>query len=113
MHLLRRNANSMPDILFLDLNMPRKNGYQCLEEIKNNSQFEQLPITIFSTSYEPTIANKLYKNGARYYICKSPDFLQFKSVIHIALTLLKTETASMSAKEVFLLNDLEKMLLMK
>jgi response regulator RpfG family c-di-GMP phosphodiesterase len=107
------NAPVLPDVLFLDLNMPLKNGYQCLEEIKNNPKFEQLPVIIFSTFYEPTIADKLYKNGARYYICKPPDFSRLTNVIHIALMLIVKAPDLITEKEVFYINDLKKMLFEK
>src|SRR5688572_16072019 len=60
----------LPDVLFLDLNMPRKDGFQCLLEIKQNEKLKQLPVIIFSTSFHPDAVNKLYENGAQYYIRK-------------------------------------------
>ena len=106
-------ATALPDVLFLDLNMPLKNGYQCLEEKKKNSKFKQLPVIIFSTFYEPTIADKLYKSGARYYICKPSDFTQLKDVIRIALMLIINPPKSIKDKAVYMLNDLEKTLFVK
>ncbi len=76
------NATILPDILFLDLNMPRKNGFECLIEIKLLSKYDQLPIIIFSTSYEQNMVNLLYKNGASYYIRKPAEFSELKKVIH-------------------------------
>src|SRR5690348_3605911 len=47
--------NPMPDLLFLDLNMPRKNGFECLSEIKASATLASLPVIVLSTSSEPDI----------------------------------------------------------
>ena len=87
MQHLKDKADRLPNVLFLDLNMPRKNGFTCLEEIKRSERLKELPFIIFSTSYDKHIADQLYKNGAQYYICKPTEFSQLKKVILQALTL--------------------------
>jgi CheY-like chemotaxis protein len=84
------NAQVLPDILFLDLNMPRKDGFQCLIEIRKNDKLKQLPVVIFSTSYQPDAVTKLYENGAQYYIRKPSNFEHFKKVIRHAIILVTT-----------------------
>ena len=86
MHRLRSDTDRLPDVLFLDLNMPRKNGMECLAEIKQSEKLRQLPIIIFSTSYEQEIVNLLYKSGAQHYIRKPNSFTQLAAVIKQALT---------------------------
>ena len=78
MHLLINETPELPHILFLDLNMPRKNGFECLTEIKLSEKLKQLPVIVFSTSFEQEMVNLLYKNGAQYFIRKPSEFLQFK-----------------------------------
>src|SRR5688572_30611735 len=68
---LKKNSKTLPDVLFLDLNMPRKNGTECLSEIKLNPKLKALPVIIYSTSLHKQIADALYKNGAHYYIQKN------------------------------------------
>lgn len=85
---LHNETNRLPDVLFLDLNMPRKNGFECLSEIKLNQKLKQLPVIIFSTSFEQEVVNLLYKNGAQYFIRKPSEFLQFKKIIHQTFTTL-------------------------
>jgi PleD family two-component response regulator len=63
-----------PDIVFLDLNMPRKNGNTCLEEIKTNIDLKNIPVVIISTSCDDSVADVLYKKGAHFYICKPTDY---------------------------------------
>lgn len=49
MKLLTNQTNELPHVLFLNLNMPRKNGFECLREIKFNKKLKQLPVIVFST----------------------------------------------------------------
>lgn len=88
MQSLLHSTSNIPDILFLDLNMPRINGFACLNEIKNSDVLKSIPVVILSTSYEKRIAEELYKSGAQCYICKPNDFSQLKKVIHQALDLI-------------------------
>jgi CheY-like chemotaxis protein len=83
MAYLSENMEQLPDVIFLDLNMPRKNGFECLLEIKLNQKLNQVPVIIFSTSFEQEMVNMLYKNGAKYYIRKPSEFLQFKKNIEM------------------------------
>src|SRR5580698_1127062 len=57
--LLTNEVNELPHILFLDLNMPRKNGFECLSEIKTSEKLKQLPVIVFSTSFEQEVVNML------------------------------------------------------
>jgi CheY-like chemotaxis protein len=67
---LDKNSDKLPDVLFLDLNMPRKNGSECLAEIKTNKKLKDFPIIIYSTSHNDDIADILYRDGAYYYMRK-------------------------------------------
>ncbi len=63
-----------PYVIFLDLNMPRKNGFECLKEIREDVKLKDIPVIILSTSTNPEIIDKTYKGGANYYICKPKSF---------------------------------------
>ncbi|WP_343695027.1 response regulator [Flavobacterium sp.] len=76
---------SLPDLLFLDLNMPKKNGSECLAEIKQIETLKNFPIIIFSTSLDTEIVDVMYQKGATYYIRKPGDYSKLKSVIQNAL----------------------------
>ncbi len=104
MHLLTNEANKLPDILFLDLNMPRKNGFECLTEIKQNKKLKNLPVVIFSTSLEQDVVNMLYQNGAHFFIRKPSEFSLFKKIILYTLTLIMLEKFSKPEKENFVLS---------
>lgn len=102
MHFLTDESCVLPDILFLDLNMPRKNGYECLTEIKVNDRLKSLPVIIFSTSFDRDIVQELYKNGALYYISKPNEFTKLKKVIHNAISSV-TSTLSKTSLENFVI----------
>jgi CheY-like chemotaxis protein len=103
MQLLNNETTELPHILFLDLNMPRKNGFECLSEIKLNEKLKQLPIIMFSTSFEQEVVNLLYKNGAQYFIRKPSEFSQFKKIIQQSLTLIEQGNISQPTRENFVL----------
>ncbi len=85
MSYLRENVEHLPHVLFLDINMPRKSGMECLSEIKQNEKLKDLPVVMFSTSNSWETINMLFKSGADVYIHKPSDFAQLKQVIHHAL----------------------------
>jgi len=93
----------LPDLLFLDLNMPRKNGFDCLKEIRGSERLHLLPVIILSTSLEENMVNVLYANGADYYICKPNEFAQLVSVIRIALAITSETDHPRASRKDFLL----------
>lgn len=70
-----------PDLVFLDLNMPLKNGYECLMDIKRDQQYKDLPVIIFSTSVQPDTAVAVYNSGASLYVVKPNNFGDLKNLL--------------------------------
>ncbi len=103
MSYLSKNINKLPDVLFLDLNMPRKNGAECLKEIKLNKKLQHLPVIIYSTSLHEAVADELYKNGAHYYIRKT-DLLELRKVLHKVLTMIIENKFSRPPRSEFILS---------
>ena len=93
---LNNSENKLPDVLFLDLNMPRKSGLECLVEIKNDSKFKDLPVVIFSTSKDEIVMKKVFKAGVHVYIRKPGDFGQLKEIINNALPIVSEKTFNTS-----------------
>ena len=73
--MMHRDENFKPDFVFIDLNMPRMNGLECLEEIKKMDRFRDTPVYIYSTTDNPTTMEDSKKLGATGYIVK-PSGLQ-------------------------------------
>lgn len=103
MQLLRDRRNPQPDVLFLDLNMPKKNGYECLTEIRSDEKLRHIPIVIFTTSQQEDSINAVYQQGAHFYIRKPNDFSQLKSVVRKALTIDWAAQHAQPEKERFIL----------
>ncbi len=71
-----------PDIILLDLNLPRKDGREVLKEVKKNEDLKSIPIVILTTSSAKEDVIKTYNNHANCYITKPVDFDQFLMVIN-------------------------------
>jgi|SRR5690554_3367951 len=77
----------LPEIIFLDLNMPIKNGMQCLSEIRSNVKLKNLIVAIYSTSSSENDIEQTFINGANIYINKPNSFGALKKIIDKVLQL--------------------------
>ncbi len=102
MNYLIKNSETPPDVLFLDLNMPKKNGSECLAEIKRNSKLKNIPVVIYSTSVQKDTADVFYKSGAFYYVRKC-EFEELKRVLKQVLFLIETQNEQPERKN-FIVN---------
>lgn len=77
------HANDMhplPDLILLDLNMPRKDGREALREIKASEQLRHIPIVVLTTSDARADVETSYYNGANSFITKPPTFQRLSEV---------------------------------
>ena len=81
MNRLEDKKSHYPNLIFLDLNMPLKNGIECLEEIKNDDKLKYIPVVIFSTSKQKETINQAYNKGANFYMCKPDNFEKLKLLL--------------------------------
>jgi two-component system, chemotaxis family, response regulator Rcp1 len=85
MQFLRRQGKyegtPRPDLILLDLNMPRKNGHEVLGEIKADAALKDIPVIIFTTSKSKDDIRKSYGLHANCYISKPVDFDEFTTVV--------------------------------
>lgn len=93
----------LPEILFLDLNMPKKNGIECLQEIKANDKFSDVAIAIYSTSSSEEHIEETFVSGANIYIKKPNDFEKLKKVLSDVVTINWQYQTSGLNKDNFLL----------
>ncbi|MGA9639260.1 response regulator [Flavobacterium sp.] len=92
----------LPNFIFLDLNMPIKNGLQCLTEIRSNPNLKELNVAIYSTSSSQYDIDESYLNGANLYINKPNSFTKLREVIEKVLTRNEEMNLSAVCKENFL-----------
>ena len=89
-----------PRAIFLDLNMPRKNGFECLREIRDDDKLKALPVIILSTSGNSTAVDTTYVLGATAFLRKPPSFALLKKMIE---TILASDLEGKRSKEEFFL----------
>lgn len=101
MEYLKVNIKNIPDIIFLDISMPRKTGIECLVEILENELLNKIPIVMLSTSftkdetYERGITDMLLSMGAVEYIRKPNSISELKLIIENMLkTFIKANAES-------------------
>lgn len=70
-----------PDLILLDLNLPRKNGREVLSEIKSDDRFRAIPVVILTTSQAEEDVLRAYNLHANCYITKPVDFTQFTTIV--------------------------------
>ena len=70
-----------PDLILLDLNLPKKGGREVLEEIKTDPDLRDIPVVVLTTSQDAGDVSKAYNLHANCYITKPVDFLQFTEVV--------------------------------
>ena len=90
-----------PRVIFLDLNMPLKNGFECLKEIREDDKLNGTPVIILSTSGSSTAVDTTYALGATAYIRKPPSFTLLKKMIE---TILASDLRRKRSKAEFYLN---------
>ncbi len=100
---LLKNSGSLPDVLFLDNNMPRKNGSESLLEIKLDPKLQNLPVIIYSTYLHEDVADILYNNGAHFYVRKT-SLAELKKVLLQIFTLISEKKIIRPAREHFILS---------
>ena len=101
MEVLMSDTRELPDALFIDLNMPRKNGFECLSEIKLTAKLKHIPVIMYSTSNDQGVVDRLYDNGAQYFIRKPSMISQFEEIIHRTLILIAKRDLKQPAREHF------------
>ena len=82
-----QNPPPSPHIIFLDLNMPKKSGYQVLKEIRETDSTKTIPVVIFSTSNDNNAIKKTKELGANMYITKPGSYTKFKKILNSVLAL--------------------------
>jgi CheY-like chemotaxis protein len=79
-YLLRRgkyesaSASPRPDLILLDLNMPRKDGREALKEIRAHRELRRVPVVVFTTSRADTDIERVYELGANSFVTKPAGF---------------------------------------
>ncbi len=87
MEHLAQDGIKLPHVIFLDLNMPRKTGMECLNEIKKIQHLKDISIAIYSTSASEQDIEDTFVKGANVYIKKPSSFATLKKILKEVITL--------------------------
>lgn len=103
--------DQQPDVIFLDLNMPVMNGWQCLSFLKEQQQYKNIPVIMISTSSHQSDIDKANNSGALCYLVKPSNFRELSRVLQVIVDHLDTglsaalqELQQSSAKIIFACN---------
>ena len=78
---LKNQQSAPPDIILLDLNLPRMSGLEVLGKIKDDPDLRVIPVVILTTSQDEADIAKSYRSHANCYIAKPVDFEKFMQVV--------------------------------
>src|SRR5579862_3890346 len=76
-------AYPQPALILLDLNMPRRNGREALQEIRNDPSLRSLPVVILTTSKAPEVIQLTYEAGANSFITKPVEFQRLVEIVQV------------------------------
>lgn len=76
-----REAHPLPHMILLDLKMPRRNGFEVLEWMREHGELETLPVVVFSSSEEPADVEKAYELGASGYLVKPSSYGAYPEIV--------------------------------
>jgi CheY-like chemotaxis protein len=79
--LLKGHSAPSPDVIFLDLNMPRMNGWQCLERLKADPVTKHIPVFIYTTSSHTRDKQTASAHGATAFITKPSDYKALRALL--------------------------------
>lgn len=82
---LDSNPDVKPQIIFLDINMPRMNGFECLAKLRKRFNPLELPVVMYTTSENDNDLLEASRLGANLYVRKPSDFHRLKALIHEVL----------------------------
>jgi len=92
LHQQKMSAFSkLPDIILLDLNMPRKNGHEVLSEIKADPDLSGVPVVLLTVSQQERDIMEALRLKMNYYLCKPVDAEQLSALVHAIFELHNTE----------------------
>ena len=88
---LNNNSVDLPDVVFVDINMPYLDGWGCLDRIKSAEITKAIPVIMFSTSSAEKDVARATHSGAVSLLTKPDNFVELKTILHIIITTLNNK----------------------
>jgi len=95
---LGNDTNKIPDAIFIDLNMPILSGVECVQKIRQNKRFEDIPIVVYSTSFATNTAETLREIGTTLFIQKPSSFSLLKSILERSISAVTTNQGEIGSE---------------
>jgi len=86
-NLLSISVRELPEFIFLDINMPRKSGLECLQEIRNHEKLKEVNVIMLSTSNDPENIQMALELGATFYAVKPSSYEKLRSLLEDVLNM--------------------------
>ena len=83
---LNDQPDNLPDLVLLDLNMPRMNGHEVLQEMKQHEKLKRIPVVVLTTSSSETDIQQSYSNGVSCFVTKPVGLEAFQKVVEAVNT---------------------------
>lgn len=83
LNTLAHPKTESPDVIFLDINMPEMNGWECLQQLKRNSRAKDIPVIMYSTSSAQRDVQKAIDSGALAFYEKPSNYAQLKEFLDV------------------------------
>jgi CheY-like chemotaxis protein len=84
--LLAERHPEKPDIIFLDINIPVMNGWECLRKLKESEDYRDIPVIMYSTSAAKRDVQMAYSLGAMVFLTKPEDFSELCGILEVVAT---------------------------
>jgi CheY-like chemotaxis protein len=91
-------------LIFQDINMPFRNGKQCLRDLKSNRHYRDIPVIIYTVSASKQDIDEVYENGAHYYFIKPYAYTNLLETMKKIFSIDWTKSQPIPAKEDFIIN---------
>ena len=95
----------VPDLIFLDMNMPIKNGLECLAELRSSETYKETPVVILSTSVAGYLLESAYNGGANLYIQKPTSFSSLVTILNKCLSRKEELTGKPELNDFLVVNE--------
>jgi len=81
-----KDSSPLPELILIDLNMPRKDGREVLTEIKCNNYWKHIPVIVFTTSGNTEDINFSYRHGSNSYFTKPDKFSELVCIVQLIIS---------------------------
>lgn len=103
--LMRLIDERIPDLLFLDIYMPCRDGKNCIREIRSQAKYDDLPVIVYTGSRDKNLINFFYNNRANYFVYKPVSYKNLLDVVRTILNIDKPTMLQDTVHHEFVLND--------